>query len=160
MRFTLLACLSIVALSVSSAFAAGGGGGGSMEPPAKPVDPNYAQAKSLIETRNYAQAMPLLQQVVAKDPKNADAYNLMGYATRKSGDPNGSLQYYNQALTLDPRHIGAHEYVGEAYLQLDRLPEAEQHLARLDSLCVFGCAEYRMLKTAIANYKAGKKPTN
>ena len=43
---------------------------------------------------------------------------------------------------------------------LDQLPEAEQHLARLDSLCVFGCAEYRELKAAIANYKAGKKPTN
>lgn len=160
MRFTLLASLSIVALSVSAAFAAGGGGGGTMDPPAKPADPNYTQAKSLIEARSYAQAMPLLQQVVAKDPRNADAYNLMGYATRKSGDANGSLQYYNQALTIDPKHIGAHEYVGEAYLQLDRLPEAEQHLARLDSLCVFGCSEYRMLKTAIANYKAGKKPTN
>jgi hypothetical protein len=43
---------------------------------------------------------------------------------------------------------------------LDRLAEAEQHLARLDALCTFGCAEQRMLKTAIANYKAGKKPTN
>ena len=32
-------------------------------------------------------------------------------------------------------------------------------LARLDSLCVFGCTEYRTLKTAIANYKQGKKPT-
>ena len=51
MRTPLLACLSIVALSVSSAFAAGGGGGsgGSMEPPPKPLDPNYSQAKKLIE---------------------------------------------------------------------------------------------------------------
>ena len=38
--------------------------------------------------------------------------------------------------------------------------DLQQHLARLDSLCVFGCAEYRMLKTAVANYKAGRKPTN
>ena len=102
----------------------------------------------------------LLQQVVAKDPKNADAYNLMGYAVRSSGDPNGSLQYYQQALAIDPRHIGAHEYIGEAYLMLNRPAEAEQHLARLDSLCIFGCSEYRMLKTAIANYKAGRRPTN
>ena len=168
MRSTLLASLGIgfavVALSVSAtAFAAGGGGGASMDVPAKPskpADPSYAQAKAMIEARNYAGAMPLLQQVVVRDPKNADAYNLMGYATRKSGDANGSLQYYNQALTIDPKHIGAHEYVGEAYLQLGRLPEAEQHLARLDSLCVFGCTEYRMLKAAIADYKAGKKPTN
>ena len=43
---------------------------------------------------------------------------------------------------------------------LDRPAEAEQMLARLDSMCVFGCAEYRMLKTAIANYKQGRKPTN
>jgi tetratricopeptide (TPR) repeat protein len=143
-----------------TAFAAGGGGGGMDSTPPQPVDPAYGQAKALIEGKNYAAAMPLLQQVVAKDPKNADAYTLMGYATRKLGDANGSLRYYNQALTLDPKHIGAHEYVGEAYLMLSRLPEAEQHLARLDSLCLFGCTEYRMLKTAIANYRAGRKPTN
>ena len=61
----------------------------------------------MIEARDYRGALPLLQQVVAKEPKNADAYNLIGYATRKSGDPNGSLQYYNYALTLDPKHLGA-----------------------------------------------------
>ena len=144
----------------TTAFAAGGGGGTSNEPAAKPADPNYTRAKAMIEARDYAGALPLLQQVVAKDARNADAYNLMGYATRKSGNPNGSLQYYQQALAIDAKHLGAHEYIGEAYLMLDQPAEAEQHLARLDSLCVFGCAEYRMLKAAVANYKAGKKPTN
>jgi len=128
---------------------------------AKPAgDPDYATAKQMIEARNYKGALPLLQQVVAKNPKNADAYNLLGFATRKSGNPQASLQYYTQALQIDPKHLGAHEYIGEAYLMLDQLPQAEQHLARLDSLCVFGCAEHRELKTAIANYKAGRKPTN
>jgi tetratricopeptide (TPR) repeat protein len=161
MRSIVLTATAALALSLSaSAFAAGGGGGGADNPPAKVFDPNYTSAKGMIEAKNYAGAMPLLQQVVAKNPKDADAYTLMGYATRKSGDPNGSLQYYNTALSIDPRHIGAHEYVGEAYLQLGRLPEAEQHLARLDSICVFGCTEYRELKAAVANYKAGRKPTN
>lgn len=161
MRSTLIAVFTAFSLGLTaSAFAAGGGGGGADQTTAKPADPNYTRAKAMIEARDYANALPLLQQVVAKDPKNADAYNLMGYATRKSGDPNGSLQYYQQALAIDARHLGAHEYVGEAYLMLDRPAEAEQHLARLNSLCVFGCSEYRMLKTAIADYKAGKKPTN
>jgi tetratricopeptide (TPR) repeat protein len=156
---------SILGLSMAALASGGGGGGGgggeiTERTPAKPVDPNFAQAKVAIEGRNYAAALPLLQQVVAKDPKNADAYNLMGYATRKAGDPNGSLQYYTTALQIDPKHLGAHEYIGEAYLMLDRPQEAEQHLARLDSLCLFGCTEYRMLKTAIASYKAGHKPTN
>jgi predicted Zn-dependent protease len=160
MRSIILTSISVLALSVSvAAFAAGGGGGG-MANQQSATDPNYGAAKQMIDTKNFAGAMPLLQQVVAKDPKNADAYTLMGYATRKSGDANGSLQYYNTALGLDPKHIGAHEYVGEAYLQLDRLPEAEQHLARLDSLCTFGCQEYRDLKAAVAAYKTGKKPTN
>lgn len=161
MRSTLIAITAALCFGLTaSAFAAGGGGGGADQPAAKPADPNYTRAKAMIEGRDYANALPLLQQVVTKDPKNADAYNLMGYATRKSGNPTGSLQYYQQALAIDSRHLGAHEYIGEAYLMLDQPAQAEQHLARLDSLCVFGCAEYRMLKAAVANYKAGKKPTN
>lgn len=161
MRSTFIATLASLALGLSATAYAAGGGGGSMDStPPKVVDANYTRAKAMIEAKDYRGALPLLQQVVNKDPKNADAYNLMGFATRKSGDPNGSLQYYNQALSIDPKHLGAHEYVGEAYLMLDRPKEADQHLARLDSLCVFGCSEYKMLKAAIADYKAGKKPTN
>ncbi len=161
MRSTLIAVIAALSFGLTaSAFAAGGGGGGADQTTAKPADPNYTRAKAMIEARDYANALPLLQQVVARDPKNADAYNLMGFATRKSGNPNGSLQYYQQALAIDARHLGAHEYIGEAYLMLDQPAQADQHLARLDSLCVFGCAEYRLLKTAIANYKAGRKPTN
>jgi tetratricopeptide (TPR) repeat protein len=161
MRLTLLAAAAVLSLGFSTlAFAAGGGGSDSQPiQSTKPVDPNFTRAKAMIET-NKDYALPLLQQVVAKDPRNADAYNLMGYATRKSGNANGSLQYYQQALAIDPRHLGAYEYLGEAYLMLDRPAEADQMLARLDSLCVFGCSEYRMLKAAVANYKQGRKPTN
>jgi tetratricopeptide (TPR) repeat protein len=158
MRSLFLAA-AMTAMAAGLSLPAQGAGGGSTESsPAKPVDANFTRAKAMIEARDYKGAVPLLQQVVAKDPKNADAYNLMGFATRQSGDPNGSLQYYQQALAIDSRHIGAHEYLGEAYLMLGRLPEAEQQLARLDSLCTFGCAEYRQLKAAVANYKAGKRP--
>jgi tetratricopeptide (TPR) repeat protein len=162
MRSTFLAAVAVFALGFSTvAFAAGGGADPSPAQQAKPVDPNFTRAKAMIEAnKDYANALPLLQQVVAKDPRNADAYNLMGYATRKSGNANGSLQYYQQALAIDPRHLGAYEYLGEAYLMLDRPAEADQMLARLDSLCVFGCSEYRMLKAAVANYKKGQKPTN
>ena len=158
MRTVVLA--GIAALSLAIAGTAFAMGGGSDTPKAAAADPNYTKAKSMIEAKDYRGAIPLLQQVVAKDAKNADAYNLMGFATRKSGNPQGSLQFYQQALAIDAKHIGAHEYVGEAYLMLDRVADAEQHLARLDALCTFGCTEHRMLKTAIANYKAGKKPTN
>ena len=165
MRPTLPACVAALSLAlVGPALApvamAMGGGSTSTTDAAKPVDADFARAKTMIEAKDYKGAIPLLQQVVAKDAKNADAYNLLGYATRKSGDARGSLQFYQQALAIDAKHLGAHEYVGEAYLMLDQPAEAEKHLARLDQLCVFGCTEHRTLKTAIANYKAGRKPTN
>jgi tetratricopeptide (TPR) repeat protein len=164
MRTTLILAVASLAFGLTgAALAAGGGGGGSSEPAAsvsKPADPNFAQAKALIEAKRYKEAMPLLQLAVATNPRNADAYNLMGYAVRSSGDPNGSLQYYQQALAIDSRHLGAHEYIGEAYLMLNRPQEAEQHLARLDSLCLFGCSEYRQLKAAITAYKQNRRASN
>lgn len=154
--FSILAALAIAA-SAGGALAMGN----DSQPSATASgDPDYGRAKAMIEAKKYGEAIPVLQQVVAKNPKNADAYNLLGFATRKSGNPQGSLQYYTTALQIDPKHLGANEYIGEAYLMLDQPQQAEQHLARLDQLCVFGCAEYRELKAAIANYKAGKKPTN
>jgi tetratricopeptide (TPR) repeat protein len=161
MRLRMFASMiAALALATGGAALAMGGNSTDTKPPAKTIDPNYARAKAMIEGGDYKNALPLLQQAVAKDARNADAYNLMGYATRKSGDPNGSLQYYSQALSIDPKHVGALEYLGEAYLQLARLAEAEQILTKLDQACVFGCLEQRTLKAAIANYKAGKKPTN
>jgi len=161
MRSTITLVAASLAMALSgTAFGMGNDSSSAPVSPKAPANPAFGQAKAMIEAKDYRGALPLLQQVVAKEPKNADAYNLMGYATRKSGDPNGSLQYYTQALSIDPKHLGANEYIGEAYLMLDQPQQAEQHLARLDSLCVFGCVEQRTLKAAIANYKAGKKPTN
>ena len=115
----------------------------------------------MVEARNYAGAIPLLQQVVQRRSAQRRRLQPAGLSPRAPrAIRNGSLQYYQQALAIDARHLGAHEYLGEAYLMLDRPAEADQMLARLDSLCVFGCTEYRMLKAAIANYKQGKKPTN
>ena len=154
--------LSILAALAIAASAGGALAMGNDSQPSSSAsgDPDYGRAKSMIEAKKYGEAIPLLQLVVAKNPKNADAYNLLGFATRKSGNPQGSLQYYTTALQIDPKHLGANEYIGEAYLMLGQPQQAEQHLARLDQLCVFGCAEHRELKAAIASYKAGKKPTN
>jgi len=164
MRPTVFASVALLALGLPIATFAAGGGADPPKPqavtPAVPADPSFAQGKMLVEQKNYAGAIPLLQQAVQKNPRNADAYNLLGYATRASGNPTGSLQYYQQAIAIDPKHLGAHEYLGEAYLMLDQPAEADKMLARLDSFCVFGCTEHRMLKAAIASYKQGRKPTN
>ena len=36
-------------------------------------------------------AIPLLDGVTSRDAKNADAYNWLAYATRKSGNPTAAI---------------------------------------------------------------------
>jgi len=159
-RFPLL-ILSLVLLIASvpdPARADGGGGSGRAGTPAKPEDAQYTAAVKAIKAGEYAKAIPLLEGVISRDGQNADAFNWLGYATRKTGNPAGSLPFYEKALAIDPKHRGAHEYIGEAYLMLDNLAKAKEHLRTLDSLCFFGCAEYRDLKKAVELYeKSGGK---
>ncbi len=153
-RLALMFALTLFAApAMNSAWAAGGS---DPAPAAKPADPNFTEGKKAIDAKDWARAIPLFQQVVAKDEKNADAFNWLGYAWRNQGDYTQSFAAYEKALALDPRHRGAHEYIGEAYLKVNNLPKAEEHLKRLDSLCTFGCAEYTELKGKIAAYKAAK----
>jgi Flp pilus assembly protein TadD len=116
------------------------------------LDPNYVEAKKQIDGGNYAAAVPLLEQVVAADPKNADAYNELGFSLRKSGNKDAALANYEKALALQPEHRGANEYLGELYLEMGQLDKAKERLKVLDNACTFGCDEYRELKEAINAY--------
>jgi lipoprotein NlpI len=59
----------------------------------------------------------------------------------------------DKALAIDPKHRGAHEYLGEAYLMAGNLDKAEEHLRILDKLCWMPCDQYTQLKKAVAAYK-------
>ena len=123
----------------------------------KSVDPDYTAGVKAIKAEKFAEAIPPLQRVVDRDASDADAYNWLAYATRRNGDPAASLPLYEKALAINPKHRGAHEYIGEAYLMLGNVAKAKEHLARLDSLCFLPCSEYRDLKKAVEQYeKTGK----
>jgi len=157
--------LAVLVASVpvpSHADGAGGGDAPSRAVPLKPDDPDYTRATKAIKAEDFTAAIRLLEQVVARDGTNADAYNWLAYAVRRNGDPAGSLPIYQKALAIEPKHRGAHEYIGEAYLALDDMAKAKEHLAALDRLCLFPCSQYRDLKRAIEAYEksGGKvKPT-
>ena len=117
--------------------------------PADKQDPNYVEAKKLMDAGDFTGAVPLLEQVVAADPKDADAFNYLGFSQRKSGDRDGALVNYRKALVLEPEHRGANEYLGELYLEMGEVDKAKERLEVLDDACFFGCDEYRDLKEAI-----------
>jgi len=166
---TLVAGLLAVGLLIgmpTSARADGGGGGGGGDDRRSdltPQDPQYTEGVSAVKRGDYPTAIRLFEAVVAKDGRNADAYNWLAYSTRKNGDATGAIPIYEKALSIDPKHKGAHEYIGEAYLILGNVDKAKEHLRVLDKLCFFPCEQYTDLKKAVQAYEASggrTKPTS
>ena len=102
---------------------------------------------------NFEAAVGYLSKVVNTDPTNADGYNLLGFSYRKLGNVELAFENYRAALEIEPNHQGANEYIGELYLQLGDLDNAEKHLKVLDEACFFGCQAYTDLKAAIKKFK-------
>ena len=115
----------------------------------KEQNPDWDAAKISIAAKNYDKAIRHLQKYITENPKNANAYNYMGYAFRNMGKLKESGVAYEKALTINPRHLGALEYQGQLYLKLGQVEKAKANLAKLDNLCLFGCDEYATLKNAI-----------
>ncbi len=112
-----------------------------------------APFQKLIENEEYEQSIARLEEALREDPDDADLLNLMAFSNRKLGKFDLALGFYQKALEIEPKHRGANEYLGELYLQLGQLEEAEKRLAVLDKACFFGCREYDELKQAITEYR-------
>lgn len=159
-----LGAFLIIGLVLGTAARVGADGGGGTPPSSSAVreDPTYVEGVNAVKRGDYPAAIRLFEAVVAKDDKNANAYNWLAYSTRKNGDAAKAIPIYEKALAIDPKHRGAHEYIGEAYLVLGDLPKAKEHLAILDKLCFLPCEEYSDLKKAVKDYEAsgGRVPTS
>jgi len=120
------------------------------------ADPVLDKASEAAKRQDWAAAAVVMKDAVASNPNNANYHNLYAYSVRKGASPDMSLvfKHYNEALRIDPKHRGAHEYIGEAYLMVGNLEKAKEHLGELDKLCFFPCSEYTDLKKAIAAHEA------
>lgn len=128
-------------------------------PSAPAVDTDLATARARIDASDWKGASDVLQKAVARDPGNADYHNLLAYAIRKGPNPDMDrvFKHYGEALRINPKHRGAHEYIGEAYLMVGNVGKAKEHLAALDKLCFLPCGEFRDLKRAIEKHETAKK---
>jgi Flp pilus assembly protein TadD len=127
------------------------------EPKAR-ENPNVEAGRKAIEANDFKAAVGHLIKAVQEAPDNADAHNMLGYSYRKTGVFDKSMEHYQRALKIDVNHRSAHEYLGELYLDMNQLANAEKQLAALKKSCPFfgKCAEYEDLKQAIDKYKTKK----
>ncbi len=120
-------------------------------------DADYAAGKQAMDRKNWPEAAKRFNVALKRNPDSADLQNYLGYSYRNLKQFDLAFKYYKRAIELDPRHRGAHEYIGEAYLMVNDLPNAEKHLAALRGICLLPCEELDDLEKAVAAYRA-KRP--
>jgi len=118
-------------------------------------DQAYVQAVGLINERRYDDALAALAAARAAFGPHPDILTYQGYASRRKGQYAQAEAYYRQALAIAPDHRGATEYFGELKVELGDAAGAKAMLAKLDRLCVYGCAEAEELRRWI---DAGRDP--
>ena len=144
--------LIILLLLPSMSFGAGGSGDNSNNL-YKAAEKLILKAKKLEEKNKsekalklYSKAYDKLTKAYDKDKKNADILNYLGYTLRKTGNLEKAENYYLEGLKLDAGHLGINEYLGELYVQTNRMNLAKE---RLEVLYGCKCEEYEELKELI-----------
>jgi tetratricopeptide (TPR) repeat protein len=94
----------------------------------------------------YSQAFNKLEKAYKSDKKNPDILNYMGFTTRKTGNFEKAEKFYLEGLSLKPNHNGINEYLGELYVQTNRIDKANERLEVLKSC---NCKEYGELELII-----------
>jgi tetratricopeptide (TPR) repeat protein len=175
--FGLLALLLIV----PAAFASMGGGGGASgssppQPPsttdAKPepspreqAEGYYGQAyeeiarakkdvadgKDKNAQKSFKRALDWGEKATELDDKYFEAWNLVGYAARKTGDYDKAFASYDKCLEIKTDYAPAREYLGEAWLDKGEPAKAREQLTLLEK---FGATDdAATLRTAIEAYE-------
>ena len=124
-----------------------------MDPDLAAADQDYAAARKAIVAAQWDEAIARLQKAEVRHPDHADLQNYLGYAHRNLKQFDAAFRHYKRAIELEPRHRGAHEYIGEAYLMVGDVPNAEKHLAALRAICLLPCEELADLEKAFAKHR-------
>lgn len=119
-------------------------------------NPHYQAIKKAFDAKDYEGLVKAAQAGLASDSSNADFHNMLAFGLRHRPNPDMALvfRHYNEALRIDPWHVGAHEYLGEAYLMVGNMAKAKEHLERVRLACQGRCAEYQELEKAIQETEA------
>jgi Flp pilus assembly protein TadD len=122
------------------------------------ADADYSAGLAALKAGDAAAALHRFQSALKRFPEAADLHNELGFAYRRLRQMDKAFEHYKRALALKPEHRGAHEYIGEAYLMVGDVVNAEKHLAALRAICLLPCAEFEDLRKAIGAHRAQATP--
>ena len=108
-----IAIIALFLLTKNNSFAAGNDSANEVVKPS-----SYSKMLKLIKNEQYAEAVQGLEQILEKKKynKDADILNHYAFALRKTNNLTKAEEYYQKALSIEPTHRGALEYIGNFML--------------------------------------------
>jgi tetratricopeptide (TPR) repeat protein len=91
----------------------------------------FTKATNLVDLKKYAEGIQIIDQYIQKNPTDANAYFVKGYARDQSEDYTGAIKDFAEALKLKPEHIYTMMYKGHSHLYLNQFPEAFELFTRV-----------------------------
>jgi tetratricopeptide (TPR) repeat protein len=163
----ILSCALLIGPAAYAAGGGGGGGGGNSTPTCKagfvwssskkkcvqknsqifPDSELIEQAWALAHKGEFEAGRILFSSVANK--RNPEVLNGLGYTNRKLGQFDLAIDYYRQAIAMDPNYAEAREYLGEGYVTMGKIELAKEQLAEIKRICGISCEEYAELNEAI-----------
>ena len=92
---------------------------------------DLAGGKSDSAKKKFGKALKKFSEATDIDPAYFEAWNMVGFCSRKSGDLKRAFAAYEKCLVIQPEYEPAHEYLGEAYLMSGDRAKAKEQLAWL-----------------------------
>jgi tetratricopeptide (TPR) repeat protein len=144
--------------------------GAGSAPPARPHDPARPEPKDMIgvfnrlrranravRERRFGEALPILSEVLARDPQNAFAIVVTGSAQMGMGRYREGIASFRRYLELVPTSAYAHQWIAVCYLRLgDR--EAAQREAEATLVVDPRFTDARVLKAGVLAARGAYDP--
>lgn len=168
MKFIVLTSALALSLGTLSAHAAGGG---DESAPSKPkcedgqvydkktktcvsaeessldTDTLYETVRELAHAGRYSDAQIVLAHMPAEDDRTL---TYMGFTSRKMGNMDAAMAYYNRALVVNPANVLARSYMGQGLVEQGNMIEAMAQLREIRAHGGSGTWAEASLRTAIA----------
>ena len=111
-----------------------------------------AAGKTESAEKKFRRALERSRRATELDSTHHEAWNLVGFTSRKLGDYPSAFAAYTTAIRLKPDYAQAREYYGEGLLETGDLAGARRQLAALEK--IGDEAMTAELRTAINKYEA------